>query len=187
MSKGNIVCSRHGQSFREIGPLVTALLLSGRIVGSCAGDVATMQTTVQNTLLRTLGISPRIWTLVPALLASLIASPLLTMMYRIGRHSEWVHLMTDTRKDDFPPLRLLAVVAREGVGRAVYWRFTVGNSSLWEAVVEVLTPRDVPRVITRSVVIANLLIIVLAFLQMLLPTSNFCRTRKLFNSSRDVG
>eukprot|EP00986_Skeletonema_menzelii_P018688 scaffold26679_cov171-Skeletonema_menzelii.AAC.4 len=63
----------------EIGPLITALLLSGRIGGSYAGEVATMQSTAQNKLLLTLGVSPVAWTFVPSLLASLLASPLLTM------------------------------------------------------------------------------------------------------------
>jgi len=63
----------------EIGPLITALLLSGRIGGSYAGEVATMQSTAQNKLLLTLGVSPVAWTFVPSLYASLLASPLLTM------------------------------------------------------------------------------------------------------------
>lgn len=63
----------------EIGPLITSLLLSGRIGGSYSGEVATMQATSQNKLLRTLSISPVRWTFHPSLLASWIASPLLTM------------------------------------------------------------------------------------------------------------
>lgn len=63
----------------EIGPLVTALLLSGRIGGSYAGEVATMQATSQNSLLVTLGINPQRWTLLPALAAALVAAPLLTV------------------------------------------------------------------------------------------------------------
>jgi len=63
----------------EIGPLITALLLSGRIGGSYSGEVATMQATAQNKLLLTLGISPVAWTFGPSLSASWIASPLLTL------------------------------------------------------------------------------------------------------------
>lgn len=75
----------------EIGPLITALLLSGRIGGSYAGEVATMQSTSQNKLLTTLGISPVMWTLLPSLAASWIASPLLTisgtaLALEIGAH-----------------------------------------------------------------------------------------------------
>lgn len=65
--------------FLEIGPLITALLLCGRIGGSYAGKVATMQATSQTKLLQTLGINPIWWTLAPALGAAIIASPLLTV------------------------------------------------------------------------------------------------------------
>jgi ABC-type transporter Mla maintaining outer membrane lipid asymmetry permease subunit MlaE len=66
--------------FLEVGPLLTALLLCGRIGGSYAGKVAMMQATSQNKLLRTLGVNPQWWTLWPSLLAALIASPLLTLL-----------------------------------------------------------------------------------------------------------
>jgi ABC-type multidrug transport system ATPase subunit/ABC-type transporter Mla maintaining outer membrane lipid asymmetry permease subunit MlaE len=64
----------------EVGPLLTALLLCGRIGGSYAGKVGTMQATNQNKLLQTLGISPRYWTFYPSLLAALLAGPILTLM-----------------------------------------------------------------------------------------------------------
>jgi ABC-type transporter Mla maintaining outer membrane lipid asymmetry permease subunit MlaE len=208
----------------EIGPLATALLLSGRIGGSYAGEVATRQATAQNKLLRTLGINPRFWTLVPALFASLIASPLLTIIgtalaiylggivgpsYGIGTFDGY---MDDIRRAVFPTLKLRSIVAWEegeweGRGfldfvRSLDLRCTVGNSSLWETFIEVLTyppcflfakacvfmaiiilvaessarwkihltPRDIPGVITRSVVIASLFIIVMdwGFSQLLL-------------------
>jgi ABC-type transporter Mla maintaining outer membrane lipid asymmetry permease subunit MlaE len=65
--------------FLEIGPLITALLLCGRIGGSYSGKVASMQATSQVKLLKTLGIDPVMWTLAPALAAAVIASPLLTL------------------------------------------------------------------------------------------------------------
>eukprot|EP00536_Pseudo-nitzschia_multiseries_P002779 jgi/Psemu1/301562/fgenesh1_kg.38_\ len=64
----------------EVGPLLTALLLCGRIGGSYAGKVGTMQATNQNNLLRVLGVDPRWWTLAPSVLAASIASPILTTM-----------------------------------------------------------------------------------------------------------
>ena len=62
----------------EVGPLLTALLLCGRIGGSYAGKVATMQATSQTKLLQTLGINPQMWSLVPSMAAALLASPFLT-------------------------------------------------------------------------------------------------------------
>lgn len=64
----------------EVGPLLTALLLCGRIGGSYAGKVGTMQATNQNKLLKVLGVDPRWWTLAPAILAASLASPILTVM-----------------------------------------------------------------------------------------------------------
>lgn len=102
----------------EIGPLITSLLLSGRIGGSYSGEVATMQATSQNKLLRTLGISPMKWTFQPSLLASWIASPLLTMSgtilaLELGAHvGPWYGIgKTETYKQEvwdsiFLPIRL---------------------------------------------------------------------------------
>jgi ABC-type nitrate/sulfonate/bicarbonate transport system ATPase subunit/ABC-type transporter Mla maintaining outer membrane lipid asymmetry permease subunit MlaE len=102
----------------EIGPLLTALLLCGRIGGSYAGRVGTMQATSQNKLLRTLGVNPQWWTLWPSLLAALIASPLLTVVgtgislvlggmvgprYGIGNVSQY---WDDLRDSILPMLRL---------------------------------------------------------------------------------
>ena len=64
----------------EVGPLLTALLLCGRIGGSYAGKVGTMQATNQNKLLKVLGVDPRWWTLAPAVLAASLASPILTVI-----------------------------------------------------------------------------------------------------------
>mmetsp|Transcript_7945 Transcript_7945/g.15680 ORF Transcript_7945/g.15680 Transcript_7945/m.15680 type:complete len:320 (+) Transcript_7945:1001-1960(+) len=64
----------------EVGPLLTALLLCGRIGGSYSGKVGTMQATNQNKLLKVLGVDPRWWTLAPSVLAASVASPILTIV-----------------------------------------------------------------------------------------------------------
>jgi ABC-type transporter Mla maintaining outer membrane lipid asymmetry permease subunit MlaE len=132
----------------EIGPLITALLLSGRIGGSYAGEVATMQSTSQNKLLTTLGISPVVWTLLPSLTASWIASPLLTMAgtilaLEIGAHvGPWygIGIMSEYRTDVWDaitvPLRLRGVTSwSENEG----WEH--GGSTLMEAVYSFLDLR----------------------------------------------
>eukprot|EP00980_Cylindrotheca_fusiformis_P025373 scaffold13534_cov69-Cylindrotheca_fusiformis.AAC.6 len=102
----------------EVGPLLTGLLLCGRIGGSYAGRVGTMQATSQNKLLWTLGINPQWWTLVPSLFAAIIAAPLLTMAgtaialglggivgpnYGIGNSTQFYY---DMNQALFPPLRI---------------------------------------------------------------------------------
>lgn len=64
----------------EIGPLLTALLLCGRIGGSYAGRVATLGATKQDALLATLGVSTVSWTLGPSLAATALAAPGLTVL-----------------------------------------------------------------------------------------------------------
>ena len=58
--------------------MLTALLLAGRLGGSYAGEVATLVATDQASLLRTLGLSPRRFSLLPAAIAALLAGPILT-------------------------------------------------------------------------------------------------------------
>jgi len=64
----------------ELCPLLSGLLLAGRIGGSFAGEIGTMQATQQNSLLKTLSVSPRGWSLGPSAIAALIAAPLLTYL-----------------------------------------------------------------------------------------------------------
>jgi ABC-type nitrate/sulfonate/bicarbonate transport system ATPase subunit/ABC-type transporter Mla maintaining outer membrane lipid asymmetry permease subunit MlaE len=107
----------------EIGPLITSLLLSGRIGGSYAGEVATMEASAQNKLLLTLGISPVMWTFGPSILASWVAAPLLTLagtilalevgahigpMYGIGSIDSYRQEVWDAV---FVPLRLRGIVS----------------------------------------------------------------------------
>ena len=102
----------------EIGPLLTALLLCGRIGGSYAGKVATMKATSQTKLLITLGISPLSWTLFPSLSAALLAAPLLSIIgtslaiflgsiigphYGVGTQQSYLN---EVYKSTFPPWRL---------------------------------------------------------------------------------
>jgi len=138
----------------EIGPLLTALLLCGRIGGSYAGKVATMQATSQTKLLKTLGISPQAWSLYPAACAAIIAGPLLTSMgtvvalycgslmgpmYGVGTTSDyWEKVRTAT----FPEFRLRGFIdGSEGIsslGLGEYFLST-HSTSYYDAWIEIVT------------------------------------------------
>lgn len=172
----------------EIGPLLTALLLCGRIGGSYAGIVATMQATSQTKLLRTLGINPQNWTFLPAMAAALIASPLLTVIgtwialilggmvgpnYGIGTYEYYQEEMKNTI---FPPLQLklawqeswfTALVEVSTYPPIFHLTKAATFITIVMVVAEVtarlkpnLSPRGVPGVITSSVVMASLFVIV---------------------------
>lgn len=63
---------------RELGAVVTALLLTSRVGAGYASEVGTMQITEQVDALRMLGINPQQFIVVPRLLACIVAGIILT-------------------------------------------------------------------------------------------------------------
>jgi len=63
----------------ELGPVLTALMVAGRVGASMAAEIGTMRVTEQIDALRTLATHPIDYLVVPRLLASNIALPLLTI------------------------------------------------------------------------------------------------------------
>ncbi len=64
---------------REMGPVFTSLLVAGRIGSGIASEVGSMKVTQQIDAIRALGTSPIKRIVVPRILASLIALPILTL------------------------------------------------------------------------------------------------------------
>jgi phospholipid/cholesterol/gamma-HCH transport system permease protein len=63
----------------ELGPVLTALMVAGRVGAAMAAEIGTMKVTEQIDALRTLATHPVDYLVVPRLLASLTSLPLLTM------------------------------------------------------------------------------------------------------------
>ncbi|MFH1288927.1 MAG: ABC transporter permease [bacterium] len=68
---------------RELGPVLTGLIVAGRISSSMAAELGTMQVTEQIDALSTLAINPYRYLVVPRLIASVIMLPLLTIVAAI--------------------------------------------------------------------------------------------------------
>lgn len=64
---------------REMGPVFTSLLVAGRIGSGIASEVGSMNVTQQIDAIRALGTSPVKRIVIPRIIASLIALPLLTL------------------------------------------------------------------------------------------------------------
>lgn len=64
---------------REMGPVFTSLLVAGRIGSGIASEVGSMKVTQQIDAIRALGTSPVKRIVIPRLIASLIALPILTL------------------------------------------------------------------------------------------------------------
>jgi phospholipid/cholesterol/gamma-HCH transport system permease protein len=63
----------------ELGPVLTALMVAGRVGAAMAAELGTMRVTEQIDALRTLATHPVDYLVVPRFLATLIALPLLTV------------------------------------------------------------------------------------------------------------
>lgn len=158
----------------ELGPLLTALLLAGRIGGSYAGEIATMQATNQNRLLVNLGVSPRQWSLYPTMVAALIAAPILTMLgtaialyagsivvtwYNLGTsEAYWTDVYEATFIPEhgiwqtYPPYVLI-------YRSMAFMLITIALAETCGRFDPLLQPRSVPTVITSAVVLSGLCII----------------------------
>src|SRR6187431_811474 len=64
--------------FRELGPLVTAIVVAGRSGAGLASELATMQVSEEIDALRAMGFDPVRWLVVPRCLALVATVPLLT-------------------------------------------------------------------------------------------------------------
>lgn len=100
----------------ELGPVLTALMVAGRVGASMAAELGTMRVTEQIDALRTMATHPVDYLAVPRLLAGLIVLPLLTAesiavgigaAYVIGVHLlgidptySWVHMLRHTDNTD---------------------------------------------------------------------------------------
>ena len=163
----------------EIGPLLSAILLVGRIGGSYAGEIAMMQATNQNRLLQTLSISPRLWSLSSTCVAALIAAPILAavgtliglwMAAIVGTYGAYhIYYTTDQFWTEVLPKIFTYNYSKE------FWHYPpIINAyrSLGFMIITLITaeyfgrrnknlqPRHVPRIITWSVVVASLLILI---------------------------
>jgi phospholipid/cholesterol/gamma-HCH transport system permease protein len=64
--------------FRELGPLVTAIVVAGRSGAGLASELATMKVSEEIDALRSMGFDPVRWLVVPRCLALIVVLPLLT-------------------------------------------------------------------------------------------------------------
>lgn len=66
---------------RELGPLVTAIILAGRSGASFAAELGTMKINEELNALSTMGLDPVRFLVVPRMLAAMLMTPLLTLIF----------------------------------------------------------------------------------------------------------
>ena len=66
---------------RELGPVLTGLMVTGRVGSAMAAELGTMRVTEQIDALETLAISPVQYLVVPRLIAAVVLMPMLTTIF----------------------------------------------------------------------------------------------------------
>ena len=64
---------------RELGPLMTAIILAGRSGSAFAAEIGTMKVREEIDALKTMGLEPVRFLVVPRVLAAVVMTPLLTV------------------------------------------------------------------------------------------------------------
>jgi phospholipid/cholesterol/gamma-HCH transport system permease protein len=86
-----------GSILLELGPLLTALVLTGRVGARMTAEIGTMRVTEQIDALETLAYDPVAFLTVPRLLAALVMLPALTILANFAAIvSAWVTLIAST-------------------------------------------------------------------------------------------
>lgn len=100
--------------FRELGPLVTAIILAGRSGSAFAAEIGTMKVNEELDALTTMGLPPVRFLVLPRVVAAVLAMPILTIF------AELAGLIGGA-----------IVLEMMNVPNIVYWRHVVATSTLF--------------------------------------------------------
>jgi phospholipid/cholesterol/gamma-HCH transport system permease protein len=149
---------------REMGPLMTAILLAGRSASAFAAEIGTMKVNEELNALETLGLDPIRFLVVPRLMAGVLVAPLLTcysiLMGVVGGTLVMLGL-------GFSLMLILHQMASSvvlndvsvGLGKSVVFGVIVSGVGCWRGLQTQQGPSAVGLSTTRAVVTSLLLII----------------------------
>lgn len=149
----------------ELGPLLTALVLTGRVGARMTAEIGTMRVTEQIDALETLAYDPIAFLAVPRVLAAIVMLPTLTMLANVAAiTSAWLTLImfTDVRTSDFADgLRLSFTVFQVfySLIKAVCFGFAISFVCSYQGYVTESGAEGVGRSTAAAVVIASVCIL----------------------------
>ena len=155
---------------RELGPVLAALMVAGRIGASFAAEIGTMRVTDQIDALTTLSTNPMKYLVAPRLLAATIALPLLVLVADIlGVMGGWLigtfklgFVSAAYLKSTFDYLQAEDVVS--GLVKAAVFGFVVSLMGTWCGYTSRGGAQGVGSATTTAVVASSILILALDYL-----------------------
>lgn len=154
---------------RELGPMLTGLLVSGRAGSAIAAEIGTMRVTEQIDALDAMAVDPVNYLVKPRLLASILALPLLTAIFDlIGIIGSWfICIMIYNLSEPEFMVRLADWVDWDdiwtGLLKATVFGFIMGTVACYKGFYTTGGAKGVGRATTSAVVVSSVAILVSNF------------------------
>jgi phospholipid/cholesterol/gamma-HCH transport system permease protein len=154
---------------RELGPVLTALIVGGRVAGGIAAELGSMAVTEQIDAIRAMGADPIRKLVVPRVLACMLTLPLLAIIADVlGILGSM--LIADAQFG-IPSLYFLETVKQSvllsdvasGVSKTVFFGFAIGVIACYEGLNTTAGTVGVGLSTTRAVVMSSIAVLVLNF------------------------
>ena len=155
---------------KELGPVITALLLSGRAGTALASEIGLMKATDQLSAMEMMAISPMRRVLVPRFIGGVIAMPLLAAVFTavglFGAHVVGVSLLGIDPGAFWSQMQNIVEPADvyEGIIKSVVFGVVASLLAVWEGYNAIPTAEGVGRATTRTVVITAISVLILDFM-----------------------
>ncbi len=155
---------------KELGPVITALLFSGRAGTALASEIGLMKATDQLSAMEMMAISPLRRVLVPRFIGGVIAMPLLAAVFTavglFGAHVVGVSLLGIDPGAFWSQMQNIVEPADvyEGIIKSVVFGVVASLLAVWEGYNAIPTAEGVGRATTRTVVITAISILILDFM-----------------------
>ncbi|MBN2407313.1 MAG: ABC transporter permease [Elusimicrobia bacterium] len=153
----------------ELGPVLTAMVLAGRVGASITAEIGTMKVTEQIDALYTLGTTPEKYLAVPLFIATIIMLPVVTLIADVtGIAGGYVVAIkafdipgSVYRNDILTHLQIVHFV--HGLVKSVFFAFIIVTVSCYKGFTTAGGAEGVGRSTTRAVVISMILILTLDY------------------------
>ncbi len=155
---------------KELGPVITALLFSGRAGTALASEIGLMKATDQLSAMEMMAISPLRRVLVPRFIGGVIAMPLLAAIFisvgLFGAHLVGVSLLGVDAGAFWSQLQNIVDPADvyEGIIKSIVFGVVASLLAVWEGYNAIPTAEGVGRATTRTVVITAISVLILDFM-----------------------
>lgn len=156
--------------FRELGPVVTALLFAGRAGTSITAEIGLMRATDQLSAMEMMAVDPMAYVVAPRFLAGLIAMPLLACVFNgmgiFGAHLvgvSWLGLDNGTFWSNMTSSVDVWQDVMNGVWKSVAFGAVITLIAAFQGYTTAPTSEGVAHATTRTVVQSSIVVLALDF------------------------